>query len=72
VIVGVNSVIALFYYMGVVRQMAFAEPTGDLAEAATPPPLGAAIGLTALVTIAIGVYPNVFARLSEIGNLLRV
>lgn len=71
-VMAVNAVIAFFYYAGVAGQMAFKAPPDGLAGTDTPPPLGAAIGLTAVATIAIGVYPNLFARLSEIGSLLRV
>jgi NADH-quinone oxidoreductase subunit N len=71
-IMAVNSVIAFFYYAGVARQMAFREPLEDISAGVTPPPLGAAIGLTAIATVGIGVYPNLFARLAEIGSLIRV
>lgn len=68
--VAVNSVVALFYYAGVARLMAFNEPEAEVQAGATPATLGGAIGLTALVTIGIGVYPQLFARLSEIGTLV--
>jgi NADH-quinone oxidoreductase subunit N len=71
-VMAVNSVIALFYYAGVTRAMAFQEPPEGIGAQMTPSPLGAAIGITALATIGIGVYPNLFARLSEIGTLVRV
>jgi NADH-quinone oxidoreductase subunit N len=71
-IMAVNSVVAFFYYAGVARQMAFQEPPEGLPATDTPPPLGAAIGLTALVTVGAGIYPQLLARLSEIGTLIRV
>ena len=44
VIAAVNSVIAFFYYFGVVRQMWFAEPAeGDRSPIRVPPALAGAI-----------------------------
>jgi NADH-quinone oxidoreductase subunit N len=66
VIAAVNSVIAFFYYFGVVRQMWFAEP----AEAGrqpirVPPALAGAIALMGAVVVVIGVYPQLFARIGD-------
>ena len=70
-VMAVNSVIGLFYYAGVARAMIGQRPD-QVRPSVTPTPLGAAIGLTAVATLAVGVYPNLFARLSEIGTLVRV
>jgi NADH-quinone oxidoreductase subunit N len=67
VIAGVNSVIALFYYAGVARMMWFREPiVEDRAPIRVPPALATAIALAAIVTLVVGIYPQVFARLGEL------
>ena len=72
VLVAVNSVIALFYYAGVARQMWMnPAPDGDRRPLRVPPPLAAALGLCALVVMAIGVYPQAFARMGDVASLLR-
>ena len=72
VIVAVNSVIALFYYAGVARQMWMSPvPDGDRRPVRVPPSLAAALGLCALVVVAIGVYPQAFARMGDVASLLR-
>jgi NADH-quinone oxidoreductase subunit N len=67
VIAAVNSVIAFFYYFGVVRQMWFAEPADDDARTPlrVPAALTGAIALTGAVVVVIGVYPQLFARIGE-------
>ena len=66
VIAAVNSVIAFFYYVGVIRFMWFRSATGeDRAPIRVPPALAGAIGLTAAATIVIGVYPQLFARVGQ-------
>ncbi|HEX9530484.1 MAG TPA: NADH-quinone oxidoreductase subunit N, partial [Acidimicrobiales bacterium] len=71
VIVAVNSVIALFYYAGVARQMWFSDvPDEDRSPIRVPPPLAAALGLTAAMTVAIGIYPNLFARMGDVSSLV--
>ena len=72
VIVAVNSVIALFYYAGVARQMWFNPvPDEDRTPIRVPSPLAAALGLTAIVTLAVGIYPNLFARMGDVSSLIR-
>jgi NADH-quinone oxidoreductase subunit N len=66
VIAALNSVIAFFYYFGVVRQMWFAEPAeGDRTPIRVPPALAGAIALMSAVVVVIGVYPQLFARIGE-------
>ena len=61
-----NSVIAFFYYFGVVRKMWFDEPVGDDRTAIrVPPALAGAIALMGAVVVVIGVYPQLFARIGE-------
>ena len=65
VIAAVNAVIAFFYYAGVAREMWFRVPSGEVNTVKMPVALGAALALTTAVVIAIGVYPQVFARIGE-------
>jgi NADH-quinone oxidoreductase subunit N len=66
VLAAVNSVIAFFYYFGVVRKMWFDEPAeGDRTPIRVPPALTGAIALMGTVVVVIGVYPQLFARIGE-------
>jgi len=66
VIAALGSVVAFFYYAAVVRKMWFHDPLDDtVREARTPLGLNVAIGLCLAVTIVIGVYPQLFARIGE-------
>lgn len=67
VLVAVNSVIGLFYYASVAREAWMRPvPDGDRAPIPVPSALGAAIGLCALATIAVGVAPQLVARFADI------
>jgi len=67
----VNSVIALFYYSSVARQMWMTPvPDDDRTPVAVPAPLIAALGITVSVVLAIGIYPQAFARLGELAKLV--
>jgi hypothetical protein len=46
-------------------------PDGDTTPVRIPAPLTAALGITAVVVLAIGVYPQVFARLGDLASLAR-
>lgn len=66
VLVAVNSVIAAFYYARVAKAMWFDPvPDGDTTPIKVPVSLRAALVLTAVVTVVIGVYPGFVTRLSE-------
>jgi NADH-quinone oxidoreductase subunit N len=67
VIAAVNSVIAFFYYFGVVRVMWFAEPVeGEQPQPIrVPPALAGAIALMSAVVVVIGIYPQLFARIGD-------
>jgi NADH:ubiquinone oxidoreductase subunit 2 (subunit N) len=79
VIAAVNSVISLFYYARVAGQMWFKPapagvgPGGETTATAfrVPAALSAAIGLSAAVVLAVGAYPQFFARLGELATLGR-
>ena len=70
VVVGVNSVIALFYYANVARLM-FMDPVPDedRTPVRVPAALNAALSLCLIVVVAIGVYPQAFARLGDLAQL---
>jgi len=71
VIAAVNSVIALFYYASVARHMWMSPiPDGDRTPLRVPTPLIAALGLTAAVTVVVGVYPQLFARFGDLASLV--
>jgi NADH-quinone oxidoreductase subunit N len=70
VIAGVNSVIALFYYASIAREMWMSPvPDGDVTPIRVPPALAAALAITVIVTIAVGVYPPILAKLGDVATL---
>ena len=71
VVAAVNSVIALFYYASIARHMFMSPvPDDDRTPIVVPPPLIAALGITAAVVIGIGIYPEAFARFGELASLV--
>ena len=72
VVAGVNSVIALFYYASVARQMWMSPvPDEDRTPVQVPPALAAALAISVVFVVAIGVYPQAFARLGDLASLVR-
>lgn len=71
VIVGVNSVIALFYYARIARLMFMEAPVdGDVTPIRVPVSLTAAMAITGIATIVLGVYPYLVTRVTENVTLL--
>ena len=69
-VVGVNSVIALYYYANVARQMWMKPvPDGDRTPVRVPVSLGAALALSVVVTIAFGVS-NLATRFGDLAAFL--
>jgi NADH-quinone oxidoreductase subunit N len=68
VIAALGSVVAFFYYAGVARKMWFHDPAPEAPTGPKPVPaaLTVAIGLCAIVTVVVGVYPQIFARIGEL------
>jgi len=71
IIAAVNSVVAFFYYSSVIRAMWFQEPiTDDHSTIRVPPALGGALVITTSVTLVVGVYPQLFARVGDLATRL--
>jgi NADH-quinone oxidoreductase subunit N len=71
VVAAVNSVIALFYYAAVAKEMWMNPvPDGDRTRIPVPTSLTAALGITAAVVVVVGVWPQVFARLGDLAALV--
>jgi NADH-quinone oxidoreductase subunit N len=66
VIAAVNSVIAFFYYARVIRVMWFEQPAEGAGPVQVPGALAAALAITTAVTVVVGIYPQVFARVGEL------
>lgn len=70
VIGALNSVIALYYYANVAKKMWMDPvPDGDTTPIKVPQSLAAALVLTAVATLLIGVLPNVVLRYGDLSNI---
>jgi NADH-quinone oxidoreductase subunit N len=70
VVVGVNSVIALYYYANIAREMWMKPvPDGDRTLVRVPFSIGAALAMTAVVTVAFGVS-NLATRFGDLASFL--
>ena len=71
VVAAVNSVIALFYYAAIAKEMWMNPvPDGDKTRIRVPAPLIAALGITAVVVVVVGVYPQTFANFGDLASLV--
>ena len=69
-IAAVNTVISAAYYFKVLRVVWIDDaPDGDTAPINTPQPIVAALGITVLGTIVVGVLPGLVARFGELQDL---
>lgn len=65
-----NTAIAAAYYLRVMRTMWMDEsPDGDLRPVVTPPPVLAALGITAVGTVVLGVLPGLVMRFADLEDL---
>jgi NADH-quinone oxidoreductase subunit N len=65
VIMAVNSVLALGYYLGVMRTMFMDDaPDGDVTPVKVPVPLGAAVAITVVLTLVVGFVPGLVGDLA--------
>jgi NADH-quinone oxidoreductase subunit N len=70
VIVAANSVIALFYYANIAREMWMSPvPDDDSTPIRVPAPLATSIAICGIVVLALGIYPQIFARLGDLARL---
>jgi len=70
VVLAVNSVIALYYYANVAREMWMRPvPDGDTTPVRVPTPITLALALTCITTLVIGVFPNLFAHVGDLASL---
>jgi NADH-quinone oxidoreductase subunit N len=70
VVVGINSVIALYYYAAIAREMWMRPvPDGDRTTVRVPFSLGAALAMTVVVTIVFGVS-NLATRWGDLASFL--
>jgi NADH-quinone oxidoreductase subunit N len=75
VLVGVNSVIALFYYARIAQQM-WMQPApadvgqGPAARIRVPVSLSAALAICVVVTLVLGVAPGLVSRLGDLAELV--
>jgi len=66
VVMAVNSVVSLAYYLSIVRTMFMDDvPDGDVTPVRVPLPLAAVVGLATLATLAVGIYPQVISHLAD-------
>jgi NADH-quinone oxidoreductase subunit N len=71
VVAAVNSVIALFYYSSIAKEMWMSPvPDGDRTPIRVPTPLITALGITAAVVIVVGIYPQTFANFGDLASLV--
>ncbi|MGH9245077.1 MAG: NADH-quinone oxidoreductase subunit N [Acidimicrobiales bacterium] len=71
VLVGVNSVIALFYYARIAVEMWMQPvPDGDTTPIRVPVALSAALAICVIVTLVLGVAPQLVGRLGELAQLV--
>ncbi len=70
VIVGINSVIALFYYARIAQRMWMEDVhEGDTTPIKVPPSLMGALAICCLVTVALGVLPNLVGDVADLAQL---
>ena len=69
VIAAVNSVIGLFYYASIAREMWMRPvPDGDRAPVRLTPSITLALAMTAIATVVIGITPNLVARFGDLAS----
>jgi NADH-quinone oxidoreductase subunit N len=69
-VLAVNTVIALYYYANVAREMWMRPvPDGDRTPVRVPVPVLLALAMTAITTVVIGIVPNVFAHVGNLASL---
>src|ERR671919_680573 len=65
----VNSVVSVFYYLAVARQMIF-QPAEDTTPIRTPALIAAVVGLSMAALVFFFILPGTFSRLADISTLV--
>ncbi|MGI8754382.1 MAG: NADH-quinone oxidoreductase subunit N [Acidimicrobiales bacterium] len=66
VVMAVNSVVALGYYLSIVRTMFMDDvPDGDTMPVRLPVSLAAAVGLTVVATLVVGILPGIVSHVAD-------
>jgi len=69
-VLAVNSVVALYYYANIAREMWMRPvPDDDRRPVRVPTPIGIALVLTSVTTVVVGVFPNLFAHVGDLASL---
>jgi NADH-quinone oxidoreductase subunit N len=69
VVMAVNSVVALAYYLNIVRVMFMDEaPDGDVTPIKVPAPLGAVVFIGVLATLVVGIFPGLISDMADGAN----
>lgn len=66
VIAGVNSVIAAYYYLNVVRTMWFRVPAEGAAPVQVPAALATSIAICVALVVVVGIFPQLVAHLGDL------
>lgn len=73
VVMAVNSVLSLAYYLGVMRAMFFDDvPDGDVSPLKVPSALLGAISLSLVATLVVGVLPHLVLDLADKATFARI
>lgn len=73
VVMAVNSVLSLAYYLGVMRAMFFDDvPDGDVSPIKVPSALLGAISLSLVATLVVGVLPHLVLDLADKATFARI
>ena len=69
ILIGVNSVIALFYYARIAQAMWMQPvPDGDRSHIRVPPALAGALAICVLFTLTVGIYPQLVGRVGDMAT----
>jgi NADH-quinone oxidoreductase subunit N len=69
VFIGINSVIALFYYARIAQAMWMQPvPDGDHSRIRVPPALAGALAICVIFTVAVGFYPQLVGRVGDMAS----
>jgi NADH-quinone oxidoreductase subunit N len=70
VVMVINSVISVVYYVGVVRPMYFEDVEEPVRPLRLPALVTAVVGAAAVTILVVGILPDLFARFPRLSTLL--